>query len=167
MFWPGLREAPTEPAEEGVGDSIRRAVAHGTSRKLGAVPTLVVTIAALAIAAAGLIHLRLALTPVRGLAADAPAAEAAGDAGRGFTPGIVAPTELVMAAPGIGSRQGALKRFGRSLRGRPEVAAVIGEALPVLPKRAQVAFRTPDGGAVRYFVALRHHPYGSAVIDAW
>ena len=166
MFWPGLRDGQpdVEPAA-GVGDSIRRAVAHGTSRRLGAVPTLVVTIAALAIAAVGLVHVHLALTPIRGLSSDAPAATAARAAGEGFTPGIVAPTELVLRGPGIGSRQVALKRFGRALRARPEVAAVIGAALPVLPKRAQVAFQSPDGGAVRYFIALRHHPYSSAGID--
>jgi RND superfamily putative drug exporter len=164
MFWPGLREAPTQPAEEGVGDSIRRAVVYGTSRRLGAVPTLIVTIAALAIAALGLVHMHLALTPVRGLSADAPAAEAASDAARGFSPGIVAPTELIVRGRGIGSRQADLKRFGRSLRARPEVAAVIGAALPVLPERGQIAFQARDGSAVRYFVALRHHPYGSAAI---
>jgi RND superfamily putative drug exporter len=166
MFWPGLRdEQPKGEPEEGVGDSIRRAVAHGTSRKLGAVPALVVTIAALAIAAGGLVHVHLALTPVRGLSSDAPAATAARDAGEGFTPGIVAPTELVLREPGIGNRQLALERFGRALRARPEVTAVIGAALPVLPKRARVAFRSPDGGAVRYFIALRHHPYSSGGID--
>ena len=85
---------------------------------------------------------------MRGLSSDAPAAAAARDAGEGFTPGIVAPTELVLREPGIGNRQLALERFGRALRARPEVAAVIGAALPALPKRARVAFRSPDGGAV-------------------
>jgi RND superfamily putative drug exporter len=166
MFWPGLRDGQpdVEPAA-GVGDSIRRAVAHGTSRRLGAVPTLVVTIAALAIAAVGLVHVHLALTPIRGLSSDAPAARASRAAAEGFTPGIVAPTELVLRGPRIGSRQVALKRFARALRARPEIAAVIGAALPVLPKRAQVAFQSPDAGAVRYFIALRHHPYSSAGID--
>jgi len=42
---------------------------------------------------------------------------------------------------------------------------VIGAHLPTLPRRAQIAFRTRSGDAVRYFVALRHHPYGSAAID--
>jgi RND superfamily putative drug exporter len=164
MFWPGLREPRTE-SEPGVGDTVRRAVAHGTSRKLGAVPTLVVTIAALAVAAFGLVHVHLALTPVSGLSSDAPAAKGARDAAEGFTPGIIAPTELVVRGPAIGNRQAALKRFGRGLRARPEVAAVIGAALPMLPRRAQPAFRSRDGRAVRYFIALRHHPYSSAAID--
>lgn len=161
-FWPGLGDRG--PAVGRAGESLRRAVAHGTSRTLGAVPALIVTTAALAIAALGLLHAHLALTPVRGLPPDAPAAEAARQAELGFAAGIVAPTELVVRAPRIGSRQAALKRFGRSLRGQPEVAAVIGAALPVLPKRAQVAFRSPGGDAVRYFIVLRHHPYSSAGI---
>jgi RND superfamily putative drug exporter len=35
----------------------------------------------------------------------------------------------------------------------------------VLPKRARVAFQSPGRGAVRYFIALRHHPYSSDAID--
>jgi putative drug exporter of the RND superfamily len=163
-FWPGFAYGERESAATHFGGRIRRAVAHGTSHKLGAAPALIVTAAALALAATGLVHLRLALTPVRGLAPDAPAAEAATQAGLGFAPGIVAPTEFVLRAPGIGYRQRALKRFGRTLKEQPEAAAVIGAALPVLPKRAQIAFRAPDGSAVRYFIALRDHPYSSAGI---
>jgi len=159
MFWPGLGDRP--PAMGRIGESIRRSVARGTSRTLGAVPALIVTTAALALAAAGLVHVHLALTPVRGLAANTPVAEAATQADLGFAAGIVAPTELVVRQRGVGSRELALKRFGRKLRDRPEVAAVIGAALPVLPKRAQVAFHSRDGTAARYFIALRHHPYSS------
>lgn len=165
MFWPGLSERPRQPLATQIGDQMRRAVARGTSRTLGAVPMLIVTIGALALASIGLVHVKLALTPVRGLGPDAPAAEAATQADRGFAAGMVAPTELIVQAQGIAYRRAALKRFGRSLRDQPEVAAVIGEALPVLPRRAQVAFRSPSGNAVRYFIAFRHHPYSSAGIS--
>jgi putative drug exporter of the RND superfamily len=164
-FWPGLAEGEGEPVLSRIGARMRRAVARGTSHALGAPPTLIATTAVLAICAAGLVHVHLALTPVRGLAPDAPAAEAASQAGAGFAAGIVAPTELIVRAPGIGGRQAALKRFGRSLRAQPEVAGVIGAALPTLPRRVQVAFRSPNGEAVRYFIALRHHPYSSDGID--
>ena len=162
-FWPGLNERPAAAGR--IGASVRRAVAHGTSRRLGAVPALIVSIAALAIAGAGLAHLHLALTPVRGLTSDTPAAEAAKQAELGFAAGIIAPTELVIRQSGIADREQALKRFGRSLRNEPGVAAVIGAALPVLPRRAQIAFRSPDGNAVRYYVALTHHPYSSEGIS--
>ena len=65
IFWPGHVAGGGTPAAAQVGDAIRRAVAHGTSRKLGAVPTLLVTGVALALAAVGLVHMKLALTPVR------------------------------------------------------------------------------------------------------
>jgi RND superfamily putative drug exporter len=126
---------------------------------------LAIAAVALAVAATGLARLTLALTPIKGLSRDAPAAVADRDAARGFAAGIVAPTELVVRAPGIGFRRKALARFGRSLYAQPGVGAVIGAALPDVPRRARAAFRTPDGSAVRYFLAFDHHPYGSAGVD--
>jgi RND superfamily putative drug exporter len=148
-----------------MGAGVRRTVAAGTSRRLGAVPMLVIAAVALVLAATGLTRLTLALTPIRGLSRDAPAAIADRDAAKGFAAGIVAPTEVVVRAPHIGFRRKALERFGRSLYVQPGVGAVIGAALPTVPRRARAAFRTPDGGAVRYFVAFDNHPYGSAGID--
>jgi len=163
-FWPGLSDGAAEPLLTRAGAAVRRTLAAGTSRRLGAVPALVVAGVALVLAATGLSQLKLALTPIRGLPSGDAAAVADRDAGRGFVPGIVAPTELIVRGDGIGYRTKALGRFGRSLRDRPEVGAVIGAALPNLPRRARTVFRTRDGGAVRYFVAFRHHPYGSAGI---
>jgi putative drug exporter of the RND superfamily len=165
-FWPGLRDDDTqEPFAARAGARVRRLLATGTSRRLGAVPTLVLAAVVLAAAATGLAQMRLALTPIRGLPADAPAARADRQATLGFAAGVIAPTELVLQRRGIGFRTAELKKFGRSLRAEPEVAGVIGAALPTLPRRAQPAFRTRSGDAVRYFVAFEHHPYGSAAID--
>jgi RND superfamily putative drug exporter len=165
-FWPGLGETgAVEPLLARAGAAVRRTVAAGTSRRLGAVPMLAIAVVALVFAATGLAGLTLALTPIRGLAADAPAAVADRDAGRGFAAGIVAPTELVVRGRDVAFRHGALERFGRGLYRQPGVAAVIGAALPNVPTRARAVFRAPGGGAVRYFVAFRDHPYGSAGID--
>lgn len=164
MFWPGMPEVD-EVEPPAIGDRVRSAFVRGTSRRIGAIPTLVVVGVALAIAATGLSHVHLALTPVRGLSADSPAVRADRQAERGFAAGVVAPSEIVLRAPGVAGRRVALQQFGRSLFGRPEVGAVIGAALPTLPERVRAAFQTKDGGAVRYFVILRHHPYGSAGID--
>jgi putative drug exporter of the RND superfamily len=165
MFWPGLSDDRIDPLLTRMGTRVRGTVAAGTSRRLGAVPMLAIAAVVLAFAATGLAQLTLALTPIRGLARDAPAAAADRQAARGFAAGIVAPTELVVRGHDIGFRQEALQRFGRSLYAQPGVGAVIGAALPNLPRRARTAFRTPDGGAVRYFIAFDHHPYGSAGID--
>ena len=164
-FWPGHVQGEPVPATARAGERMRRIVTRATSTRLGAVPALLVTTTALALASAGLVHVHLALTPVRGLSPDAPAAKAATQAGLGFAAGIVAPTELVVRAPAVGNREIALKRFARTLRDRPELAGAIGAALPVLPRRAQVAFRSPGGNAVRYFIVLHRHPYSSAGIE--
>jgi putative drug exporter of the RND superfamily len=163
-FWPGLSDGTADPLATRAGAAIRRTLAAGTSRRLGAVPTLAIAVVALVVAASGLGQLKLALTPIRGLAGDAPAAVADREAGLGFAAGIVAPTELVVRAHDVGFRREALARFGRGLYRQEGVAAVIGAALPNVPRRARAVFRTPDGGAVRYFVAFRHHPYASAGI---
>ena len=66
-FWPGLRDGSAEPVLTRAGAAARRAVAAGTSRRLGAVPTVAIAVAVLVIAAGGLAELKLALTPIRGL----------------------------------------------------------------------------------------------------
>jgi putative drug exporter of the RND superfamily len=164
-FWPGLSDERLDPLLTRMGARARHTVAAGTSRRLGAVPMLAIAVVALVLAATGLARLTLALTPIRGLSRDAPAAVADREAARGFAAGIVAPTELVVRAPRIGFRRKELERFGRGLYAQPGVGAVIGAALPEVPRRARAVFRTPDGGAVRYFIAFDHHPYGSAGID--
>ena len=166
LFWPGIGDgAPADPLVTRVGSAIRRGVAAGTSRRLIAWPTAIVVVVALALAATGIGHTRLALTPIRGLQDSAPAEHAAADAERGFTGGIVAPTELVLRAPGIGRRHDALNTFARELSRRPEVGAVFGAGMAPLPREYELLFATKSGNAVRYFVAFRHHPYSSAGID--
>lgn len=165
MFWPGLREGSAEPLLTRAGAAVRRGVAAGTSRRLGAVPTVVIAVAVLVLAAGGLAELKLALTPIRGLGSDTSVARADRQASLGFAAGIVAPTELVVRGQRIGFHRASLERLGRSLYAQPEVVAVVGAGLPTLPRRYRAVFRTPSGDAVRYFVALRHHPYSSAGID--
>jgi RND superfamily putative drug exporter len=121
--------------------------------------------AALLLAATGLGFTRLALTPIRGLQDSAPPTRAAANAERGFTPGIIAPTEIVLEAAGIAERTDSIRRFARELSAEPEVGAVFGAGTAPLPRRYELTFETRKGDAVRWFVALRHHPYGSAAID--
>jgi putative drug exporter of the RND superfamily len=158
-FWPGLRvdDPIAEPASKA-----RRAVVHATSRRLSAVPLLVLVCAALVAGATGLTRMNVGLTPVAALDAGSPPARAADAAAKGFVAGVVSPTEIVLRAPGIASRSGALVRMGRELRAQPEVGAVIGAGSPRLPDRAGPVFAARSGDAARYFVAFRHAPYGSA-----
>jgi putative drug exporter of the RND superfamily len=167
LFWPGI--APEEPVRDPlatrVGTAVRRGVARGTSNRLVALPVIVIVGAALLAAASGLAHTRLALTPIRGLQDSTPPSRAATAAALGFTGGILAPTEIILRGPGIARRKASLHRFARALAHQEEAGAVFGAGLMPLPKKYEVAFTARNSDAVRYFVALRHHPYSSAGID--
>src|SRR5581483_58682 len=166
LFWPGIRPSrPKDPLWTRVGASLRRGVARGTSTRLLAFPTIAIVLVALAVAASGISFTRLALTPIRGLQVSTPPREASLDAERGFTGGIVAPTEVVLRAPGIAAKRARLRRFARELMREPESGAVIGAGVAPLPRRYQPVFSARSGDAVRYFVAFRHHPYSSEAID--
>ena len=163
LFWPGLpARGGGEPWRTRVGAAFRERLAWSSSHRLSAVPTMLVVVAGLVIASRLAATTHLALTPIRGLPGDAAPARAAADAGQGFTPGILAPTEIVLEAPGIASRRRRLARFGHELATQPEVGAVIGAGTLHLPGRHATVFRSRSGGAVRYFVAFRHHPYSAA-----
>jgi RND superfamily putative drug exporter len=161
MFWPGLRDHDGVEAPAG---RARRALAWATSRRMFAVPLLLVSAAVLVLAATGLARTRLALTPVSALASSSPPVRAANAAAAGFTPGVIAPTELLIRAPGIASRRQALARLGSKLEAQPEIGAVIGAGTPQMPRRVLAVFSARSGDAVRYLVAFRHQPYGSAAV---
>jgi putative drug exporter of the RND superfamily len=165
LFWPGIRaEGDAEGFTARLGAAFRRGIAHGTSRRLLAVPAAFFVVVALGAASWGLGSLRLALTPITALAADTPPARAAADAEHGFTAGMIAPTEVVLQAPGIGFRQRKLRRLGRLLDSQPEVGALIGPGAAPRPLAREPIFHTRSGGAARYYVAFRHHPYSAAAV---
>jgi putative drug exporter of the RND superfamily len=166
LFWPGLRDGSrAEPWRARAGATVRRGVAWAGSRRLLAPPIVALVLAALVWAAWHSGAMRLALTPIRGLPTGAAPARAARDAGRGFTPGILAPTEIVVRGPGVGARQRRVVRLQRELAAQPEVGAVLGAGTAQLPRRYEATLRTPSGNAVRYFVAFRDHPYSSAGVS--
>jgi len=165
LFWPGLGEEPrVDPLLTRAGAAVRRGVAWATSTRLLAFPVILVVGVGLVLAASGIGFTRLALTPIRGLQQSTPPTIAASAAERGFTGGILAPTEIVLRRPGIGARKDPLKRFVRALDAQREVGAVFGPGLAPIPHRFEPVFTSRDGSAVRYFVAFRHHPYSSAGI---
>jgi RND superfamily putative drug exporter len=166
LFWPGIRPSrPRDPLWTRIGAKLRSGVAWGTSNRLLAFPTIAIVLVALAAGASGMGVTRLALTPIRGLQESTPPRAASLDAERGFTGGIIAPTELVLRAPGIAAMRTRLRAFARALVREPESGAVLGAGVAPLPKRYQPVFSARSGDAVRYFVAFRHHPYSSDAID--
>lgn len=109
--------------------------------------------------------LRAAVSPMAALPAGNPVRDAAEAAAAGFTPGIVSPTTLVVAEPGITAERAKLAELERLLEEQPSVAAVLGPSLQPLPLELGL-FLAPDGGAARYLLTLDSDPLGAEAIDA-
>jgi putative drug exporter of the RND superfamily len=162
-YWPGgVSRTGIEDETERAG--VRTKITALVRHRPVALVAVLVSLAALVAAATGLASTRLALAPVRGLDADAGPRRAYDEAARGFAPGIVAPTEVVVEAPGIAGRDAALIRLRQSLARQPGVAGVIGPGL--LPLGAvESVFTSRTGNAVRYFVLLEEDPYSAKAVS--
>ncbi len=108
--------------------------------------------------------LRAAVSPVDALPADDAVRTAAEAAAAGFAPGIVAPTAVVVARPGITADRERLATLERLLDEQPEVAGVLGPRDQPLPIELGL-FLAPDGGAARYLLVLNSDPLGAEAID--
>jgi len=152
IFWPGLRAGPP-PVEQQ-----RRRLARFLTRKPVALLVALAVFAALAAGASGLFRgLPLGLQLVKGLPSNDPVAVAADAAGKGFAPGVVAPTELLLRAPGIQRHRAALDRLEGELDREPHVAGVVGAGDQPTSSRLGLAF-APHGGAARYALILDSDP---------
>lgn len=158
-YWPGLR-----PAGAGIGRRLRGFVVRQLTRKWLAAPATALIVAGLCALGSGIFRTQLGLTPIYGLQAGSPAVRAADAAGRGFAPGIVAPTEIVLRGDSVASNEVALARLGLALDRVPGVAAALGAGdAPDIPV-VRDQFRSRSQHAARYLVVLDHDPYGPAGI---
>jgi putative drug exporter of the RND superfamily len=159
LFWPGLRGGPPQVREW------RKKLARFLTVKPASLLAALVVLAVLAAAASGLIGgLPLGLQLVQGLPPGNPVAVAAQAAGKGFAPGVVAPTELLLRAGKIQSRRAALDRLEAELDREPHVAGVLGAADQPTSSRLGLAF-APRGGAARYALILDSDPTEAAAIQ--
>jgi putative drug exporter of the RND superfamily len=143
----------------------RALIARVASARLVAAPIAILTVAGLIAAASGLRSTELGLTFIRALPDDTEVARAADAASEGFTPGILAPTEVDLAQPGIGERRAELARLESLIEREPNVAAVVGPREQPPPPAAQ-AMISADGGGARYAVVLDEDPLGAPAIDS-
>ena len=152
LFWPGLRQGPP-PVR-----AWRKRVSHLATRKPVALLLALIAFAVLAAAATGLRNgLPLGLQLVDGLPSGNPVAVSARAAGQGFAPGVVAPTELLLQAPGLRNEGHALARFESELERQPHVAGVVGAGDQPAGRRFGGAF-APRGGAARYAIIFDSDP---------
>jgi putative drug exporter of the RND superfamily len=85
------------------------------------------------------------------------------EAAKGFAPGIVAPTQVVLEAPGILRDERPLRELGQVLGAQPGVAGVVGPGSVPLQQPFGVV-RSPTGDAVRYVVVYDTDPLGADAV---
>ncbi len=162
LFWPYV----PSPASRGAHAPRRRGVARPLVRLAVRAPrrTIGVCLLALVVMSSGLAWMKLGNPLIRGLPADSNARVAYGQASRGFVPGILSPTLLVVEQPGIATRRDELARLQRLLDAEPGVAQVVGPASnpTELPLGAVLA---AGGDAARYVIVLRADPLGAGAIE--
>ncbi|MHA6513345.1 MMPL family transporter [Tessaracoccus sp. Z1128] len=158
-FWP--RALVAEPAKVRERPSLlTRAVAHRGS----AFVLVLLCVVGLGAAAYQARNLDLGLGFVQSLPETTSAQRAADAAGKGFSPGIVSPTEIVLEGPGVGEKADEVAQFGEALKAQSGVAGVIGPG--DLRAADEVgAFTAESGDAVRFLVVLDSTPLEATAID--
>lgn len=155
IFWPSLQRQGREPHER-----VWRAI---TTRPVAGL-VAAVTVAGLLLVSAGALEARLGFTLVRGLPGHSEARKAQTLAERGFPAGIVAPTEVLLQAPGLDDRRDQLTRFQSGLGRVSGVARIVGPATQ--PQRVDLPiFVSRDGSAARYAVVLNQEALDARAID--
>ena len=167
LFWPrrpGRGLEPQQATEEVVtaerqpSRSARFATGHPWL-------TMLLVLAILAACASGLRHLTLSNPIVRGLPAAAEPRKAYEAAAKGFAPGILSPTVLVVDAPGVANRVQPLARLQRMLARQPGVTLVLGPAQQPVRGLTLGATRAPSGNAARYLIVFDSDPLTSTAIS--
>jgi putative drug exporter of the RND superfamily len=158
-----LRASRRQAAEDG-GSALSRFGVRLLVTRTASVLLALVTIAVLLVAATGARTIDLSVSFIPSLPKDAEARQAADAAARGFTPGVLAPTEVVLEQPGIGERRVELAKLQRAIAEQRGVAAVLGPAQP--PRSPLLRYAIAESGdAVRFGVMLGHEPTGSQAIE--
>jgi putative drug exporter of the RND superfamily len=162
---PAAAGAPGADGDRAPARAWRERTARLTTTKPVALVVTVGCVIGLLAAALGLGQLRLGFPLIRALPANAEAARAEVAASKGFVPGILAPTEIIVTGQGVGGRRPALARLERALTRQPGVAGVIGPAdVPTAESNVHLMV-AQSGNAARYGLIERHDPLGPTAIN--
>jgi RND superfamily putative drug exporter len=161
LYWPGVRAPDLGSARATDFSSPAREAATRfvTSRPVSILLVLVCG-AVLVLAATGLTRTELALRLISGLPPDTQEREAAEAAGRGFAPGVLSPTVLLVEG---GASRAALVKLEQELGQQPGVAAVLGPREQI-PQGPDDLFVDSEGSGARFAIIFEHSPLGSDAI---
>jgi putative drug exporter of the RND superfamily len=158
-LWPGTRRAGRNDAELGGADQ-EGWLARGLTNRGVAAVIVVALLAALIAATWPLSEFRASVASAETLPVGNSVRMAANAAAEGFSPGVLAPTEILVERPGITSDRAALVALQQQIAARRGIAAVVGpQQQPVDVSVSGVGlFLAPSGDAARYLVVFSHKP---------
>jgi RND superfamily putative drug exporter len=157
VFWP-WRVHEEEPPRERSG----RVARFATARPVALVIVLV-SIGLLAVGARGVLETDLGISQIRGLPPGAEPKRAAEEAQRGFAPGILSPTVLLLEGVDRRLDLPGLVRLQQALAEEPGVAAAVGPASPLARELPGLVFGRER--SARYLLVLDREPQGSPAIE--
>ncbi len=162
LFWPHAprptRRAKRDAKREGVA---RRVVGVAVRAPRRTIASCLIVL----IAMGGAIGwMKLGNPLIRGLPADSNARVAYAQASRGFVPGILSPTVLIVEQPGVAGRRAELAQLQRLLKAQPGVAEVIGPASNPTNVAGGAVLAT-NMNAARYVIVLEADPLGAEAVD--
>ncbi len=163
LLWPGLdrtRDAPEGDEVRG----LRGRFARIAVRRPWAAVVIVVGVGILVAAALPARNIEFGVNMMEGLPASNEASQAADLAARGFAPGIVGPTEVLLAGDGVTGDTGALDELQQRISSTPGVAGVVGPTQNPLGEELGL-FLSPDGDMARFIVVLDSLPSTADAID--
>jgi RND superfamily putative drug exporter len=162
VFWPGVQpeDLGSVDDEEFRSPARQAATRFVTSRPVSILLVLVCG-GLLVLAATGLSRTELALRLISGLSSSTEERQAATDAARGFAPGVLSPTVLLVEGE---AQQSALVKLEEELDEQKGVAAVLGPR-EQFPRAPDDLFVDSEGHAARFAVVFEHSPLGSDAID--
>ena len=161
VFWP---RAPIADESEHLAAPTPRVTGRLLARRWIAFPAAVLCLAALGFAAWQLHALNLGFGQLSDLPDSSAPKVAAQAAARGFAPGILQPTSVLIQAPGVASNdRSRLEQMQRLIGDQPGVAATIGPREQ--PTAASLGvFYAPSADAARIVVIFKHDPLGASGI---
>jgi RND superfamily putative drug exporter len=187
LFWPSLRPSSDDRESARKSRGLRARATYALANRWVAAPIALAGIAVLVFLSLGVRDLRLGFSLAGALPDGSGPKVAAHAAARGFAPGIVAPTEVVLNADaGATIDADRLTRLQQLLEEQPGVAGVVGpreaELLDGLVRQAATiegapdttgdpggqllnAMLTPDGDAARLLVILDREPLGGPAVE--
>ncbi len=166
LFWPNMPRPATPGGREEARARrlrVRQHIAYVATRRPIAFTIAAVCAVGLGIAANQVRSLDLGFTSISGLPASAQERRAADAAKQGFADGVVAPTSIVLQAPGITAQRGPLIRFEGLVNSQPGVAATYGPREQPLRRRLGFVL-AGNGNAARIIVILDKGPLGASGI---